>query len=342
MNNKINIYCPLIDLPNDEVSQIVRPGIMNSDKCELSQIPWKPHEYKKWKESPESTSYPDPDVILIHGSGNLDLFQECVDRFPKKPVIVLDYKDIPDHLHHIIKHNNVTYFKRSMVELHRGNPIKVITYDPHKVHFTAFCVREDILEASNRMMNNERDIDVSCFFDGDTDKDITQIHTHMFAFKDENCHQARGHAPKAIKMLSDIKSHVGKTAKVCQNLGRQGVDLDKPGSMQYNYVELMSRSKIIVTACPPNYEGDYRLMEAMTSGAMVIHNKMLLPPPGLIDGIHWVTYDNPIELVEKITFYNRYPQLAQQIADKGRAFVLENHRPHHRVEQWLQQIKLLK
>lgn len=340
MTNKINIYCPLIDLPNDEVSQIVRPGIMNSSKCELSEIPWKSFEYKKWKESSDCANYPEPDVILLHGSGNLDFFQECADRFPDKPVIMLDYKDLQHKLFHVIKHKHVTYFKRSMVELYRGNPIKVNTYDPHEVHHTAFCVREDILKASSKF-NNKRDIDVSCFFEGDNDKDITQLHTHMFAFKDENCHLARGHAPKAIKMLTDINCHVGKTSKICQGDGRQGKGLDKPGSMQYNYVNLMSKSKIIVTACPPNYEGDYRLMEAMTSGAMVMHNKMLQPPHGLVDGVHWVVYDNPVELMEKITFYNRYPKLAQKIAKTGKEFVLKEHRPHHRVEQWLRQIKLI-
>ena len=68
---------------------------------------------------------------------------------------------------------------------------------------------------------------------------------------------------------------------------------------------------------------------------------MLQPPHGLVDGVHWVVYDNPVELMEKITFYNRYPKLAQKIATAGKEYVLKEHRPHHRVEQWLQQIKLL-
>ena len=68
---------------------------------------------------------------------------------------------------------------------------------------------------------------------------------------------------------------------------------------------------------------------------------MMLPPAGLIEGVHWIVYDNAQDLAEKICFYNKYPDAAERIANNGRKFVLENHRPHHRVEQWLKVAGLL-
>ena len=143
----------------------------------------------------------------------------------------------------------------------------------------------------------------------------------------------------------NLNVHVGYTNSTNdspQAEGRQGTNIDKPGSLQYNYCDTTTNSKIIVTSCPsPGWEGDYRLMEAMTSKALVMHNRMIMPPDGLVDGVHWVLFDDPVDLQNKIEYYTQRPGEAAEIANNGRKYVLENHRPHHRVEQWLRVAGLL-
>jgi spore maturation protein CgeB len=103
----------------------------------------------------------------------------------------------------------------------------------------------------------------------------------------------------------------------------------------------MARSKIIVTACPEGWEGDYRLMEAMSSGALVIHNEMLRPPNGLMNKEHWVTYRDIPEMLERVYYYMKFPEEARAIGEAGKHYVLNNHRPHHRLEQWLRTVSII-
>ena len=148
-----------------------------------------------------------------------------------------------------------------------------------------------------------------------------------------------------VRSLSELKTWTGFTTKTDsqspQGDGRQGRCISTPGTPQYNYCDISTNSKIIVTACPGGYEGDYRLMEAMTSGALVMHNRMILPPKGLVDGEHWIVYDNADDLNDKILYYNKHTDLAKKIARNGRQYVLNNHRPHHRIEEWLKIANLI-
>ena len=126
--------------------------------------------------------------------------------------------------------------------------------------------------------------------------------------------------------------HIGKTGEG-QTEGRR--------TPQEEYCKLMATTKIIVTATPDGWEGDYRLMEAMSSGALVLHNRMILPPAGLEDGKHWVIYDNHTDMLEKVYYYMTNQDKAKEIGKQGREYVLNNHRPHHRVESWLRTINIL-
>jgi len=335
----IRIHCPLIDLTNDEVKQIIKPGIMNSEKCELvseQDAPWKAGPYKLWhKAGGDPTKIP-ADVLLIHGSyGDKKSFQLFHDRHPQLPVIMVDYKDHADRfsgLDCINFNNSAFFFKRSVV-----NPAKqtIYEYPGIDVNHAPYCVREDLLEAMNTI-DVDRDIEVSCFFPVKGSIDFT---------KGVKYNQPRGHSRGWISSVVDQidipNKHVGTTATVCQNAGRQGTGLNEPGTMQHTYATLLKRSKIIVTACPSGYEGDYRLFEAMSSGALVMHNRMTLSPSGLVDGEHWILYDNSEELRDKIMYYYTHPEEANDIARNGYDYVINNHRPHHRIEEWLSIANLL-
>ena len=71
----------------------------------------------------------------------------------------------------------------------------------------------------------------------------------------------------------------------------------------------MLPSKIVVTCNPTGWEGDYRTWEALTSGALILVDKMITPIINpLINGKHVVFNDlnNLMELKNKILFY--YPE----------------------------------
>lgn len=340
----IRIHCPLIDIVNDEVKQIFKPGIDRSEKCELvpeEDAPWRGGPYTLWlRDGGDPTDIP-ADVLMIHGSyGKPSNYQEFHDRYPQLPVIMVDYKDHPDRfygLQFLKPVNDVTHFKRSLVHTSSGGIFKFQGAD---VHHAPYCVREDLFEHMEGL-DEPRDIDVSCFFPARNKTNFSKCVKHVRSKEHPRGH-ARGFIAEVVDYV-DVKSkHVGPTAAACQNKGRQGVDLDVKGSMQNMYAELLCRSKIVVTACPSNYEGDYRLFEAMTSGALVMHNRMVLPPYGLVDGEHWVLYDNSDDLIDKIQYYNNNTNEAEAIAAAGKKFALNNHRPQHRIEYFLKTAGLLK
>lgn len=377
MSNKIKIFCPLIQLVNDEVSQICKPGIMNSDRCELvessffgfrilrdqiwannfkknggAQLP--PNQEgtfgdefrEKWIVYEEE----DIDVVILHGSGNPEEFKAAANHYKHLPIINLDYKDVAaKNGNNIINNrmfvdlatsNNVTNFKRSLTKMHRGVPHS-IEKTKYEIHHSPYCVREDIYSKSKELNipYHKRSLDISCFFP-ETRKGYALSNIY-----NEGLTNPRGWIPSVVNALEGFKRHVGFTTannKAPAQEGRAGGKLDIIGSAQYKYVQTMCDSKIIVTACPGNYEGDFRLMESMTSGALVMHNYMLQPPPGLEEGKHWIVYRSAQDLAEKICYYNRHPEKAKEIADTGKEYILNNHRPHHRLEWWLKTAGVLK
>ena len=59
------------------------------------------------------------------------------------------------------------------------------------------------------------------------------------------------------------------------------------------YFSMMRRAQIVVTCNPANWDGDFRLFEALSSGALVFTDELHTPAPyPLVDGVHLVVYDN--------------------------------------------------
>ena len=379
MQKKIKIFCPKLSSNDDMVLQIVRPGIMNSDMCEFSHASLLDPQSQLFDEAfrqnirsgrwtckipPETFKtfgidiiqdekhdlnmfLDDVDVVLFHGSGVEKSYRYIAEQskkfFPHAPIINVDYFDTPADRMHVRLNNmdqhNVYNFKRSMVDTNNGK----INKFTHHIQHAAFCVREDIYTQQNKMYRpyNKREYDVTCFFPCNTkEKNINKMLNGQI---DTPLH-TRGWLASVVKYCHP-GAYVGYTSgnqnKSPQKEGRGGMGLNTPGTTQYKYCDISTNSKIIVTACPTNYEGDYRLMEAMTSGALVMHNKMVLPPEGLVDGEHWIIYEDAIDLRDKMDYYIKNIGEAARIADAGRRFVLENHRPHHRVEQWLKEANIL-
>lgn len=99
------------------------------------------------------------------------------------------------------------------------------------------------------------------------------------------------------------------------------------------YVESMLHYKIIVVAQRDNWEGHWRMFEAMVSGAMVIHDRMLAVPLGLEENVNIVLFDNMEDLKRKVMYYLTHEDERLGIARRGRQVAMCSHRSWHRIEQ---------
>jgi hypothetical protein len=96
-----------------------------------------------------------------------------------------------------------------------------------------------------------------------------------------------------------------------------------------NYLESMYRGKIVVTSNPSGWEGDFRLMEAIASGALIMVDTMHVPRPHpLIHEKHLVYYDdaNKTDLFAKLDKYRADEESTRRIAITGYLHCMKYHR----------------
>lgn len=348
---KIKIYCPFHEGTAEENQQILQPGIEHSNYCELVTLPSKVRTLNDPRgpyidSCPQTSGRPeDVDLMILHGSMQPDQAIVWREQYPDIPAVIMDYKDELRLYHPDVRVS--AHFKRNMVHRDKGRPLGIQRYPGKPVHFSPYCVRHDILHEMEKHQKKPRDMDVCCFFDPlDTSWQKT-IPKHWRNqnwnnLRDmlENRHGMCGTRRMCATTLQLAKEwygfkynmHLGKTG-ACQGDGRR--------TPQSEYCRLMATTKIIVSATPDGWEGDYRLMEALSSGALVLHNHMQLPPEGLVDGVHWVIYDNQSDMLEKVYYYTKNQEAANKIGQQGKNYVLKNHMPHHRVESWLNVLGLI-
>ena len=113
------------------------------------------------------------------------------------------------------------------------------------------------------------------------------------------------------------------------NSSRRVFDLD--------YLVVLRNTKVVVTVNPSRWDGDYRLWEAMASGATVLVDRLHAPLRGpLVDGQHLVYYDNTnkSDFLSKLweAVGSRRGGRSARIAIEGRDHVLMHHRIVTRVD----------
>ena len=226
------------------------------------------------------------------------------------PVVVLDYGDVPQNVSLAGMPGISHWFKRSTV--HRGHDIapQLLDYDLPWSHIT-YCVREDTRRAFEALPDMERDIEVACFHESEL---IGSPGQHR-----------RGQVAATLKrhLPGLARHHVG-------HVGKRGAEGRNAVSMEY--IRGLARARILVTCQPDRWEGDYRLFEALACGPMVLCDRMLRPPKGLVDGEHFVFYDGLDDLMDKLRHFLDDGAACNRIASRGRAEALNSHRASHRME----------
>lgn len=122
--------------------------------------------------------------------------------------------------------------------------------------------------------------------------------------------------------LSGMVGTKGKLAKLGRN------------EPQHLYAKKLLQCKIVVATQRDHHEDMYRLMEALSSGAMVLSDPMLRPPPGLIRETNWDIFSNKTELLDKIIYYSRTdPAKRIEIAKQGWILAMTQYRSWHFMEK---------
>jgi hypothetical protein len=197
---------------------------------------------------------------------------ECNKPEYKNKTIVLDEGDgpqlfEPDGSEEYKKTDWLLYFKRSYVRRHNGQFKGYMGYVTNtNVLPMTYTVVEAYVKTAFNMMR-DRNLDIVCTLRG-SNGDPTRLRVRQWV---EEYAKARG----VQKYVAGQVNHASRTV----------VDRD--------YLGQMFRAKIIVTSNPSDWEGDFRLMEAMASGALIFVDQMYVPRPyPLIEGKHIVYYGN--------------------------------------------------
>lgn len=97
----------------------------------------------------------------------------------------------------------------------------------------------------------------------------------------------------------------------------------------------MYAAEIIVTANPANWEGDFRLWEALASGALVFVDELSTPMPfPLVHGENVIFFSthNKSDFLSKLDYYINHKVEREQIAHRGYIHALKYHRTTNAVD----------
>jgi hypothetical protein len=107
------------------------------------------------------------------------------------------------------------------------------------------------------------------------------------------------------------------------------VDYESRTTISRKYFENMYNAKIIVTVNPAWWEGDFRLWEAMGSGALIFVDPIFVPHAyPLLDKEHVIFFSNQnkTDLFTKLDFYRSHPEEARRVAQNGYLHAMKYHR----------------
>jgi glycosyltransferase involved in cell wall biosynthesis len=234
---------------------------------------------------------------------------------PEKTIII-DYRD---NQYPLFPNPSLLYFKRSVVD--RGDG-EFCRYD-REVRPIGYCVKDAYL-ALNSRFNKVRDIDVAVFFNCN-----------------ENPDTARNYYRSAVTQF--VKTNFNDLSTFIGIAGNDG----EPGrsGFQEAYFSIMSRAKIVVTCNPDRWEGDYRLFEALSSGSLVMSDKMKTPMMNpFIHNKHLIYYDktNLDTLADQIRRLLIDEEKRLEIANNGYRHAMSFHTTEKRIDEILAQVELSK
>lgn len=145
---------------------------------------------------------------------------------------------------------------------------------------------------------------------------------------DEVTTELRASVSKLVASLGRGETRLNVTTAVVgerETVGRNTVD--------DAYARALLNHKIVVVAQRDGWEGHYRLMEALSGGALVMSDPMHPFPYLIQDGENIVVYSSLRDLKEKILYYIRNESERLKIAARGHRVAMNHHRSWHVMER---------
>ena len=239
---------------------------------------------------------------------------ECTDKRQAGKLIVMDEFDGPTLFFPYKTADEVAevygkdmrwydmYFKRSFVQRRDGKFLKHPHLNKLDVYPLTYAITEAYLPDVFQM---ERTTEILCTLRGN------------------NRMQTR------LRVQNWMQEYVNDTSKGVTNAVVGQINKATRSTLSKDYFDNMHNAQIIVTVSPANWEGDFRLWESLSSGALVFTDPIFVPHPySLIDGVHCVFFhnNNREELFEKMDYYRKNSGLARRIAIQGYLHALKYHR----------------
>lgn len=201
------------------------------------------------------------------------------------------------------------YFKRSWVWKDPERRIEM-GFDgiPHVLPLH-YCVKECQGETGFDLPDREKDLDVVCHFVPDAfGEPRERVAFHV------------------SKLLSEgYSGHVG--------LSRDYEWPSSYGGLTREYFSQMKRAKVVVCCNPECWEGDFRLYEAVTSGAVVFCDRMFKVPPELEDVVEWYDLEDLEGVLTRIKEVLADPKEWKRKSATLQARALNSCLPEHLVER---------
>jgi hypothetical protein len=230
----------------------------------------------------------------------------------KNKIIAIDYADLPHRGDPYPVYAALAYFKRSVA--HRRDSISTSVLPNPPYIPISYGVQSWYIHPGDELIPyTSRQIHVYCT--------LMQVVTR----------QKR----KVIRIVA----HGGTRARAKQWLGslksNPTYNIVIENTETNDYFRKLRTARIVVTANPSIWEGDSRLWESLSSGALVFSDRVFgIQPPELLDGKHLVYYDghNETQFLSKVAYYLEHPVEASLIANRGRLFACNYHAALNRAD----------
>ncbi len=259
------------------------------------------------------------------------------------PIYILDLTDFSTVLRcpaieQAMGMERVFYGKRSIVQgrvfhqqwTHFGHKIDL----PSSYLHTPLIVRTDTVQSLQDVLFDQynqtlaspieqlpRSIDVAHFWTA------APVYTSYKTLKRSRSN-LRNRVSGIITELGDEYPHIQSFVGFAGSHGSQG-----RYGVASAYIEALLDAKIVVVTQTDRWEDHYRLYEALVTGSMVITDRMLSLPRGLVNGTSVIECTSRDDLRSQILYYLSHPEERLAIARQGRYVAMSQHRSWHRMEE---------
>ena len=233
-------------------------------------------------------------------------------KFASK-IIIFDFC-APDNSPYQYPH--AIYFKHKMFR--KQGPENVWINYPKPVYNIQHCLKNECLQFKDKF-KGLREVDISIFFNPSSEGE--------YHYRERLAQFIQEHFSEKYNIWVGVIGQDGKEGR---------------SHTQDDYFRKMFQSKIVVTCGPNTWEGDYRLYEALFSGALVFSDKIytqVIEP--FINKRHLIYYErgNFDELLKLIPYYLKHSSKREKIGSRGQKLVLKKHLPRNRIDEVLKVIQ---